>query len=1028
MPRTLRKATTRPTPYSLIGRVTVVLLLAASLATLSSAEEPSSYIVQALSDRQAALQVEAQGGTVDQRLAIIDGVAASLTREQAAALTLVPGITLQRNAAVEVESTELIRRRFEITSGSDDAMETIDTGYANTRYDKHFVGGNYSSERLVGLRFRNLDVPPGAKIVRAMLEVELVSLSWNQTEVDVLAEATGHAEAFADEYFNLSSRPVTAHKVRWQLAGTATPGVRTQSADLSPVVQSIVDREDWQAGNALALLLHSRASGVRPIAAFEAWGSGQPVLHLEYQLADAAWPVVSSSVRRGNADALQRQDNGVVLMNTSDLDFSAADQDAEMASTQVGLHFEDLAIPAGTTILSASIQFEAAAAAAGTAWVEIHAEHNADATAFSSTWFDLTNRPRTRSNVVWRPASWQAPGQLQFTDDLGALVQEVVDLPGWQPGNGMSFFFEGLIGTRPVRSSEGGGEIQLLVEYAGDYVDIAVDNSHAGACQQPVGSSNLKIVAASLSGVDSATIEVAGGAPNAPLSLDGKVVGCLDDHGSWYGELYGHHFDTCEVTISDGLSSIGVTVSDCVAWRDTHFPLQTGARELHRQGLTGSGVGIAFIDTGIQGRLDWGSNVFKMAAHYDVLQNRALHFWTRDADRNGHGSHVASVAGSQGQTPNGDYNGMAPEADIIMVRAFDRHGRGSYANVIEGIEWVINNRHALNIRVLNLSFSAPATSHYWQDPLNQAVMEAWRAGIVVVSSAGNSGPDPMTIGVPGNNPYVITVGAMTDSYTPNDPSDDRIASFSAAGPTFEAFAKPELVAPGGHMLGLMNFDAQLALDHPTFHDGPTAVPYFVMSGTSQAAAVVSGAAALLLQSEPGLEPDDVKCRLVATAKTATLENGDLAFSIFRQGAGMLDIKAAVDSSAHDCANSGLDIDRDLADIEHYVGPVRYDSASEQFYLEGPDSFLWNVSGPESESMLWNVSMLWNNSFLWNVNDVSNESFLWNVTYSANEVDLGSSSMLWNNSFLWNVSMLWNNTYTGDALDSATAVNTWVPQE
>ena len=87
--------------------------------------------------------------------------------------------------------------------------------------------------------------------------------------------------------------------------------------------------------------------------------------------------------------------------------------------------------------------------------------------------------------------------------------------------------------------------------------------------------------------------------------------------------------------------------------------------------------------------------------------------------------------------------------------------------------------------MLNLSFSATPQSHYWDDPLNQAVMAAWQAGIVVVASAGNSGPDPMTVGVPGNVPYIITVGAMTDNYTPYEPADDRLASFSSAGPTFE---------------------------------------------------------------------------------------------------------------------------------------------------------------------------------------------------------------------------------------------------
>ena len=119
------------------------------------------------------------------------------------------------------------------------------------------------------------------------------------------------------------------------------------------------------------------------------------------------------------------------------------------------------------------------------------------------------------------------------------------------------------------------------------------------------------------------------------------------------------------------------------------------------------------------------------------------------------------------------------------------------------MDWVVQNKDAYGIRVLNLSFSAGVVSHYWDDPLNQAVMAAWRAGIVVVTSAGNAGPDPMTVGVPGNVPYVISVGALSDSSTPSNPDDDTLASFSAAGPTVEGFVKPDVLAPGGHVKALM---------------------------------------------------------------------------------------------------------------------------------------------------------------------------------------------------------------------------------
>ena len=163
---------------------------------------------------------------------------------------------------------------------------------------------------------------------------------------------------------------------------------------------------------------------------------------------------------------------------------------------------------------------------------------------------------------------------------------------------------------------------------------------------------------------------------------------------------------------------------------------------------------------------------------------------------------------------NGVYEGIAPGTNFLAARAFAEDGCGSYLSVIRALDWIVANRERLNIRVLNLSFSAPPQSYYWDDPLNQAVMAAWQAGITVVVSAGNAGPDPMTIGVPGNVPYVITVGAMTDNYTPYDLSDDRLASFSAAGPTYEGFVKPELIAPGGHITAWMPWDAYIPTHHP----------------------------------------------------------------------------------------------------------------------------------------------------------------------------------------------------------------------
>jgi len=188
-----------------------------------------------------------------------------------------------------------------------------------------------------------------------------------------------------------------------------------------------------------------------------------------------------------------------------------------------------------------------------------------------------------------------------------------------------------------------------------------------------------------------------------------------------------------------------------------------------------------------------------VVAGYDAINNTAM---TVAKDGNGHGTHLTSIVMNSDRAVDGTQTGVAPDAKLVYVQAFGADGSATYLNVITGLNWILNNRAKYNIRVLNLSFSATPRSYYWDDPVNQAVMKLWQAGVVVVASAGNDGPTPMTIGVPGNTPYIITVGAMTDNYTA-DPSDDKLASFSSAGPTYEGFVKPEVVAPGGHIVSVM---------------------------------------------------------------------------------------------------------------------------------------------------------------------------------------------------------------------------------
>ncbi|MEW5989690.1 MAG: DNRLRE domain-containing protein, partial [Chloroflexota bacterium] len=187
---------------------------------------------------------------------------------------------------------------------------------------------------------------------------------------------------------------------------------------------------------------------------------------------------------------------------------------------------------------------------------------------------------------------------------------------------------------------------------------------------------------------------------------------------------------------------------------DTTYSQLVGASQLHTQGIAGDNVTVAVVDTGLLSHRGLNTNRHNQArvlVQYNAITNQLTPpgLVVTDDD-SGHGSHVSSVIADRTVNVNGGYNGIAPGVQLFTVKAFNADGVGSYLDVIRGIDWVVANRTLHNIRVLNLSFSSPPQSYYWEDPLNQAVMRAWQAGIVVVAAAGNRGPNPMTIGVPGN--------------------------------------------------------------------------------------------------------------------------------------------------------------------------------------------------------------------------------------------------------------------------------------
>src|SRR5205085_1377199 len=182
------------------------------------------------------------------------------------------------------------------------------------------------------------------------------------------------------------------------------------------------------------------------------------------------------------------------------------------------------------------------------------------------------------------------------------------------------------------------------------------------------------------------------------------------------------------------------------------------------------------------------------------------------------------IAGNGSDSQNGyseQYAGIAPASSIINLRVLDGQGGGSDSQVIAAIQRAIQLKDAYNIRIINLSLGRPVFESYTLDPLCQAVEAAWQAGIVVVVAAGNSGRDNSsgtqgygTISSPGNDPYVITVGAMNANGT-NWTSDDTIASYSSKGPTLaDHIVKPDLVAPGNNVISLLVPGSTLARNYP----------------------------------------------------------------------------------------------------------------------------------------------------------------------------------------------------------------------
>jgi serine protease AprX len=320
----------------------------------------------------------------------------------------------------------------------------------------------------------------------------------------------------------------------------------------------------------------------------------------------------------------------------------------------------------------------------------------------------------------------------------------------------------------------------------------------------------------------------------------------------------------------------------------------SGLDGLRSAGVDGTGVGVALIDSGTLTGDGFDDGQVRVGPDFSTEGGGGL----RGVDGFGHGTHLAGVIAGD----RGDWQGVAPGARIVSVKVADSDGETSLLRVLAGLEWVrqAHKKSSLGLRVVNLSLGVDAADvGYVRDPLAFAAERLWRNGLVVVAAAGNDGVSSGTLDVPAADPFLIAVGAL-DTKRTLDTSDDTVADFSSRGST----RAPDVVAPGAGVVSLRAPGSTLDERFPGARVGER---FFRGTGTSQATAVVTGVAALLLQQRPELRPDQVKALLMAGASQVPAE-GDARAA---QGAGVVDA----------ARSAGLDTPR-LRDVaQHWPAAV-----------------------------------------------------------------------------------------------------------
>lgn len=398
----------------------------------------------------------------------------------------------------------------------------------------------------------------------------------------------------------------------------------------------------------------------------------------------------------------------------------------------------------------------------------------------------------------------------------------------------------GLRGLRAVFPAAGVALALFLAPTPPLPVAVAAAGPAAPARVAP--SSTAPAGAVLVSGADvrtaAAAVLAAGGRVTAGLPLIGAVAAVLPEGSRLPAGLL--------VTPDRAVGFASVAASPTVAVSTVRTTIG-----LPPTGDDGHGVTVAVVDTGVADQPDLSGHI---AAHLDVTG-------TGPGDGFGHGTLIAGLIAQSGAASAGAYVGVAPGARILDVKVGWPDGHTGLIAVLQGLQLVADQGHRYGVEVVNLSLTSGSPVPYQVDPLNQALRALWRLGFTVVVPAGNDGPAPGSIDAPGNDPTLLTVGALDEAGT-GVRADDSIPSWSSRGPTSQGVAKPDLAAPGVSVIGLRSPGSVVDTAHPQARVGDA---YVRGSGTSMATAVVSGAAADLLARYPRLQPDDVKALLTGAA-------------------------------------------------------------------------------------------------------------------------------------------------------------------